>query len=115
MKYFYNQPTALPQGIPGSSEVQRKSCDRTFAFYRFEAGPHFRIAFGAVNLDAPVVRIDEPSELRAVGDPFAHLLAHHGKPVGVRFELDHKVRGEMPKAFLNLLAQLKNSGFRSPG
>jgi hypothetical protein len=61
MKYLVNQPTALPRGIPDGSEVQRKSCDRTFAFYRFEAGPHFRIAFGAVNLDAPVIWIDEPS------------------------------------------------------
>ena len=101
--------------IPNTLKKQHKPCDRTFPFNRQDARADFRLLARTIDLDRFSFGVDQPSQLRAIRNIFAHLAAQGGQTIRFRTQLNYKIRTEVKKTAAVSGVHLSDAADQCPG
>ena len=101
--------------IPNALKKQHKPCDRAFPCNRQDARADFRLLAGTIDFDGFRFRIDQPSQLRAIGNVFAHLAAQGGQAIRFRTQLNYKIGTEVEETAATGGVQLLDAADQCPG
>ena len=101
--------------IPNALKKQHKPFDGTFPFNRQDARADLRLLAGTIDFDGFRFGIDQPSQLRAIGNIFAHLAAQGGQAIRFRTQLNYKIGTEVKKTAAIGGVHLSDAADQCPG
>ena len=101
--------------IPNALKKQHKPFDGTFPFNRQDARADLRLLAGTIDFDGFRFGIDQPSQLRAIRNIFAHLAAQYRQAIRFRTQLNYKIGTEVKKASATDGVQLLDAANQCPG
>ena len=84
--------------VPNARQFKYETGNGAFPFHCFHTGPQFDSAIGPVDFNGFVFGVDQPAQLRAIGQILPHFLLQRIQPVGIGTELDDKIGTKMPEA-----------------
>ncbi len=81
----------LGEGIPYPCQIQHESLDRPFSRHQGCPIEHLGLQARTVDLDFSSLGIDQPRQLRTVGQPLSHLFPERTNPIRLRTQFDYEV------------------------
>lgn len=78
------------KSLPKSLHFQAEADDRPFATQKIGLEKRFRLLARAADHSQFALRINEPREMGAIGEPVGHLLLQVAEGIARRTQLDHK-------------------------
>lgn len=81
----------LGEGIPYSCQIQHESLDRPFSRHQGCPIKYLGLQARTVDLNFLSLGIDQPRQLRTVGQPLSHLFPERTNPVRLRTQFDYEV------------------------
>src|ERR1039458_8075147 len=103
------------QFSPNICQHQDKSGHGTLAGEPLRVDELLRLAARTINICGATFRVEQPSQLRAVLDPFVHLGLEHGKAIQRGDQLYYKIRAQVRKFTLLVPGQLVDTRTKNPG
>ena len=95
--------------------MQLESFDRPLSADGSCSGERLWLEAGTVDLNGSDFGIYQPSELRTVGQPLAHLFPKHTDPVRLGSQLNNEIWADWPVSAESGRIEIFDAGLKNPG
>ncbi len=104
----------IREWIPNVGQVEYKAGHGAFSLNLINFSSGFHLTVGTVDGYRPILRVNQPAQLRALREVFGHLPLQRLQPVALGLHFDDKVRTKMPEGLTLTRTELLDPRFQSP-